>query len=151
MTTTEDYLELTSLKDKIDSILVKTEDVITSQIIKFDFFSGYKNGLTMIHAAADKKVFDDKKPETLVKLAASVKTRIELFKENINNAVCYPLQTEQSREHARGQIAGICAASRILFKYNVLKEIGEDIAYFKVDRMVPTQEQPQSQMHSKSR
>lgn len=147
MTTTEDFLELTSLKNKIDSMLVKTEHVINVQIVKFDFLSGYKNGLAMLHNAAQKKIFDDKKPETLKKLAGSVKARIESFKENINNAVCYPLQTEATKEHARGQIAGIAAASKILFKFDVLKVIGEDIAYFKIAQM-PKQNQDQPEPHS---
>lgn len=148
MTTTEDYLELTSLKNRIDTMLTNAENVITAHIVKFDFLSGYRNGLAMIHSAADNKIYDDKKPETLKKLANQVKTRIELYKDNINNAIAYPLQTEQTKEHARGQIAGIQEASKILFKFNVLKAVGEDIAYFKLAQMPHTQNQDQSQKQS---
>lgn len=148
MTTTEDYLELTSLKDKINSMLTKAENVITGHIVKFDFLSGYKNGLAMISTAAERKIYDDKKPETLQKLAVQVKTRIEIYKANINNAIAYPLQNEQTKEHARGQIAGIQAASKILFKYNVLKVVGEDIAYFQIAQMPQPEIQEQSQKHS---
>ncbi len=148
MTTTEDFLELKSLKDKINSMLEKAENVITAHIVKFDFLSGYKNGLAMIHAAADSKIYDDKKPETLQKLTVQVKTRIELYKDNINNAIAYPLQTEQTKEHARGQIAGIQAASKILFKYNVLKAVGEDIAYFQLAQMPKPENQEESHKHS---
>lgn len=135
MTTTQDFLELTSLQDKIDAMLTRTEDVIKVQVIKFDFLTGYKTGLAMIDYAANKKTYDDKKPETLKKLAQHLATRIQLFKDNINNTITYPLQSETSKEHARGQIAGIAAASKILFKFNVLKEIDEDIAYFKIAQM----------------
>jgi hypothetical protein len=135
MTTQENYLELIALSDRIDTTLKSTDEIINAQIIKYDFLTGYKNGIGMMQLAANDQVYDDKKPETMVLLAERVKKYVELYKENINNAVAYPLQTEQSKEQARGQVAGIAAASKILFNYDVLKAIDEDIAYFKMAQM----------------
>jgi hypothetical protein len=131
MTTKEDYLKLGSLIDQIDTKLKKKEEQVKEAIQSYDYYRGYRNGINIVQMLESNGTVSDKKPETLRKLDHQIETKYKMYVENCNMMYEYPSSANMNSEFMRGQIMGMNDSSKILFKYDCLKQLKINIELLK--------------------